>query len=81
MLIRKVNFLDFFDIYKIQGWEQVINFCQELLGFSLKIPPFLRKLITFVKQNTHVLAGIPDKAGSFPTLLDGSWGVLCAHKP
>ena len=38
------------------------------MDFCKKIPPFLSKLITFVKQNTHNLAGIPAKAGSFPTL-------------
>ena len=44
------------------------QFLSGTFGFSLKIPPFLRKLITFVKQNTHNLAGIPAKAGSFSTL-------------
>ena len=39
------------------------------MDFYQKYPPFLRKLITFVKQNTHDLAGIPAKAGSFPTML------------
>ena len=38
------------------------QFLAGTFGFSLKIPPFLRKLITFVKQNTH------DLAGSFQTL-------------